>query len=397
MGAGYTKLLAYLDVGPEIKEDKLKKKYTRILTTGATPKKPELIWKSLPLDAKDDDKCISSLLEGAEFIHHSRIEKQNLVVLTQAEDTNPIAFATAYFMILSGLSVNQANDAIVNALKETDYKVNNHFAKALQKLRNRYDPYGLRAQLFERAGTYSLALLSEDVNKIYELASLPQPTLEQIKLQSPVSPLVTSTGDTNTKETVVLSTQESHKQISGASVESPKNVTERQKSLADVTANLEPSPTETKQLNGHRNGTLNDSKASVSEGLRSLVSKPNFNGEHSVKPNIAESALNDLLKLDRTSIPPPRPPPPPPEPAEQTNKTITPAATVPHVTEQSAAPLDPAPVQQTRRRVRIVGAYGKMPANDVQKVDEYLANTSEEERRQFRKHVSIIRSQKVED
>ncbi|KAF7259580.1 hypothetical protein EG68_03127 [Paragonimus skrjabini miyazakii] len=396
MGAGYTKLLAYLDVGPEIKEDKLKKKYTRILTTGATPKKPELIWKSLPLDAKDDDKCISSLLEGAEFIHHSRIEKQNLVVLTQAEDTNPIAFATAYFMILSGLSVSQANDAIVNALKETDYKINNPFAKALQKLRNRYDPYGLRAQLFERAGNYSIALLSEDVNKIYELASLPQPTLEQIKLQSPASPIVTSTGDTNTKETVILSPQESHKPLSDASVESPQNVTERQKSLADVTANLEPSSTDVKQLNGHRNGTSNDPKTSVSEGLRSLVSKPSFNGEHSVKPNISESALNDLLKLDRKSVPPPSPPPPP-APAEQTNKTTTPATTVPHVTEQSPVPLDPAPVHQNRRKVKIVGAYGKMPANDVQKVDEYLANTSEEERRQFRKHVSIIRSQKVED
>ncbi|KAF5398994.1 hypothetical protein PHET_07760, partial [Paragonimus heterotremus] len=338
---------------------------------------------------------ISSLLEGAEFIHHSRIEKQNLVVLTQAEDTNPIAFATAYFMILSGLSVSQANDAIVNALKETDYKINHPFTKALQKLRNRYDPYGLRAQLFEKAGNYSIALLSEDVNKIYELASLPQPTLEQIKLQSPASPVVMSTGDTNTKETVILSTQESQKPISGASVESPKTVTERQKSLADVAANLVPSPTDKNQLNGHRNGTLNDSKTSVSEGLRSLVSKPNFNGEHSVKPHIAESALNDLLKLDRTSIPPPSPPLP--APADQTNKTTTPATTVPHVAEQSPAPLNPAPVQHNRRRVRIVGAYGKMPANDVQKVDEYLANTSEEERRQFRKHVSIIRSQKVED
>ncbi|KAA3674082.1 uncharacterized protein DEA37_0013222 [Paragonimus westermani] len=335
---------------------------------------------------------VGTLQTLPEAILVSAVNLHTLKVLTedQAEDTNPIAFATAYFMILSGLSVNQANDAIVNALKETDYKINNPFAKALQRLRNRCDPHGLRAQLFEKAGNYSVALLSEDVNKIYELAGLPQPTLEQIKLQSPASPAITSTGDTNTKETVELSTQESHKSITGASVESSKNVTERQKSLANVAANLGPSPVDTKQLNGHRNGTLDDSKASVSEGLRSLISKPTFNSEHSVQPNISESSLNNLLKLDRTSIPPPAP-------REQSNKTTIPAATVPHVTGQSPAPLEPAPVQQNRRRVKIIGAYSKMPENDVQKVDEYLANTSEEERRQFRKRVSITRSQKVED
>lgn len=184
MGAGYTKILTFLDVGPEGKETQLKNKYSKILTSGIIPKNPSLTWKTLPLDANNAGKTANVLKEGAQFIHGARVKKENILVCISPSDPDSIIFATAYIMLLSGLPPEKSELAVSNALKESELKLEGKYKKALEILYKQGPPKTIRDQLFQPTGSYSVPLLIEDANQIYSLAGLPKPSLGQVLLET---------------------------------------------------------------------------------------------------------------------------------------------------------------------------------------------------------------------
>lgn len=227
MGAGYTKVLNHLDVGPEEKDDKLKKKYLKILTNGKIPKNPALTWKSITLDAKNAEKTADNLKEGALFIHSARAKDQYILVCISQSDPDSVTFATAYVMLLSGLSPDYAERVIVNLLKESDLKLEGKYKKSLEILHKQASPKVLREQLFQPTGEYSLSLLTEDVNRIYELAGLPKPTLLQVKLENDatITPTAPNHSDQTREITVPKKTPDSPSKPEGVKNDPPKEHT----------------------------------------------------------------------------------------------------------------------------------------------------------------------------
>ncbi|OON17064.1 hypothetical protein X801_07105 [Opisthorchis viverrini] len=186
MGQGYGKLLPYLDAGPENTEDKLKKAYKRIITTLEVPVKSSIVWKQLVLDPRNDHKTMSSLQEAVNFIHAGRVQKQNTLIITGQADQDQIVFATAYFMVLSGLPPHYADFAVSNAVKDLGWKLNKPYMNALKLFRQK-PAKQLRQEMFKAGGEYSFSLLCEDVYRIYELAEISKPTDSQVKLDGPLS------------------------------------------------------------------------------------------------------------------------------------------------------------------------------------------------------------------
>jgi hypothetical protein len=185
MGQGYSRVINYLDVGPERKESDLKKgKYARVLTSKECPKKPLLFWKALPLDRQNDPKTAASLKEGVHFIHSSRLSKQNTLVLIQPDDPDSIVFVTAYIMALSGFSAETASLAMENAVKDLELPLKRQYINALRIFRSQADPKTMRAELFKTSGIEPLPELTEDLTKIYSYIGRPKPIKEQIELES---------------------------------------------------------------------------------------------------------------------------------------------------------------------------------------------------------------------
>ncbi|GAA54603.1 hypothetical protein CLF_104189 [Clonorchis sinensis] len=129
---------------------------------------------------------MNSLQEAVNFIHTGRVQKQNTLIITGQADQDQIVFATAYFMVLSGLPPNYADFAVSNAVKDLGWKLNKPYMNALKLFRQK-PAKQLRQEMFKAGGEYSFSLLCEDVYRIYELAEISKPTESQVKLDAPLS------------------------------------------------------------------------------------------------------------------------------------------------------------------------------------------------------------------
>ncbi|CAH8586108.1 unnamed protein product [Dicrocoelium dendriticum] len=376
MGAGLAKLLPYLDIGPEVPEDKIKKSYARVLTTGTMPSKVELLWKSINFPSGDMNESVKNLLAAAEFIHQGRVANKNTIIFTQQEQPNATAFATAYFMILSGLSPEAASTAVTNAVKGTDLKIKEAFLEHLQALRSGYSSIELRNLMFKNAGTLPDSRLTEDVSKIYELCGLPKPTTEQIKLEAvPPSPVL-SQDAISPKPTSPMSffkSRRASKDEWKEPVDSAKSsdADEKHKGLASTNEMGEICPEDkpSSVLVRHM-----DKSKSVgeTEGMVevTLVSNGVANS-HVNNDDLSSRNLNDVVHetIEGTRI----------------SDTVEPSMRI----SMSSNGADSSATSP--RKIKIVRSKTTESANTTNEVDEYLSQTSEEQRKDQRRRVSIVR------
>ncbi|THD22527.1 hypothetical protein D915_004263 [Fasciola hepatica] len=273
MGAGAAKLLSYLDVGPEAKEDKLKSENVeRVLTSGKLPKKQILVWKQLPLDKNNTKETMQSLLEGSQFIQTGRVNKRNTLVIIQEKDPDSLVFAAAYLMAISGLSPDASTLAITRALKEGKLKLTGQYDRALHELKSAYHPKDLRAAVVGKGGDYSQSQLTEDVVKIYELAGLLKPTMEEINL------------DVVADETRRVSL------AMGAAIKDDKHKLSKDGSNADAALMSSAAELLKKDLESNDKG---DVSAGLKEKVRSSADKASIREEEL----LSKEALESLLAL----------------------------------------------------------------------------------------------------
>lgn len=378
MGAGLAKLLPYLDISSEVAEEKIKRNYARVLTAGAIPKKVDLLWKSINLSTTHINSGIESLILAAEFIHEGRVGQKNTIIFVQQEHSNAAAFAVTYFMILSGLSAKAANAAINNAIKGTDLKIKDTFSELLQALKERYSSIELRNRMFNNAGTLSESRLNEDVSRIYELCGLPKPTIEQIKLEvDPPSPalLQGTVSPKPTSPTGFFKSRRTSKEEVKEVAESTKSPTSEGKvQLLDST---------NKEVELYMEGdqsavsvmtvkeiTLtgeNESSAKLTH-----VDNDATNG-HTHNRYSSSQVHNDGI-LGTT---------------EDASGTDAKASSMLYSISSNEANLP----QTTGRKIKIVLSKAAESLSSTKNVDEYLSHTSEEQRKERRMRVSIVRGE----
>ncbi|TGZ60480.1 hypothetical protein CRM22_008515 [Opisthorchis felineus] len=434
MGAGYGKLLPYLDAGPENTEDKLKKAYKRILTTMEVPVKSSIVWKQLMLDPRNDQKTMTSLQEAVNFIHTGRVQKQNTLIITGQNDQDQIVFATAYFMVLSGLPPNYADFAVSNAVKDLGWKLNKPYANALKLFRQK-PAKQLRQEMFKAGGDYSFSLLCEDVYRIYELAEISKPTESQVKLDAPLSvkedegtfgppveAVVTLTSPKGNGRSVHGNSKAAvSAELRNMVQSAPPHIPDVDDSAEHISSDtlgdlmqirssvgevIEPEPVsfipEIKQV--EETHKLVETHAPVAEPLSPSRIEPRKEKlqEATAPPTIANglskaeqkgdillkissSALN-VIGMENTSYVGDLDY----QPGRKTEHSME--VSVPSVATNGAATPAIAEIKRNKRKVNIIRSPKSSEVELAKRVDDYLASTTEEERKKNRKQVVIIRA-----
>ncbi|CAL8072613.1 unnamed protein product [Calicophoron daubneyi] len=409
MGAGYSRVLNYLDVGPEKKEADLKKgKYARVLTSGEVPKKPSLLWKTLPLDRYDDAKTAASLKEGVDFIHSSRMSKQNTLVLVQPNDPDSVVFAAAYVMVLSGLPPETAYLAMENCMKESEIKLARTYINPLKLLRSKADPKTMRSDLFKTSGIEPNAELTEDMTKIYSYLGRPKPTQEQVNLdaipvpeqkpvQAPKPEVVDKKPEGDTRFLPGLHPEPPPTAAAATKKEEPKRAeevpSEPQKAEKKKLELKKPEP-KGKMTPEQNVFVAQEVPMFEDTTLVPVAAEPKSHLDHfpltADKPashvHTSEPINAALKKIVSDSPHVPQ--------GNESRLSADEEWELKKVKEQSQLKLNHEKLNGStgQGKVQIIMALSKDPADDTREVDEYLAKTTAEERERHRPKITIIRA-----
>uniref|UniRef100_A0A3Q0KDD7 Rab GTPase domain-containing protein n=1 Tax=Schistosoma mansoni TaxID=6183 RepID=A0A3Q0KDD7_SCHMA len=391
MGASIGKVLNYLyivDHGEATTDSNLKKaKITCMLSSTQKPPKPNPHWKHLELQKPGEELRISNLKAGAKFIHESRCSRENIAVIIEPNNHESAAFIITYFTILSGLPVALTRKAVMKCREKLD--ITNEYDPLIESMQKSTTPKELRDELFKGTSGYTEDRLIEDLRKIYQLAELDPPSSSEIFLETRRESIKLGSPTTNSSSNQLfkrLSIDINKKEsINEKNISSP-NLNDKTSELvvneSDHDIKQDPSTTishHNYHSTDHNNSILNDMKHDLHQ-----VDQIN-NNNSKLQNGTVPTSYNYNKEIGGTKSP------------NQLHNTDM--NTTHNNNNNNNHEIDNYNNINKLKSSKITISYAiTHESTEADAVDEYLKNTSADERDRLRKHVIITHAySKIDD